>query len=119
MARSDLLVSLVKAGTTGDKRGFQTLAANGSSVLIVAGKKRSPAKPWANAGPQAVAVPSCASTAQSLPIPRPMYRLHNHGDHGHNPCECRATKPSDPPPKASNTSQVNQMIGRTNLHIEF
>ena|SRR5271165_3374637 len=26
MARSDLLVSLVKAGTTGDKRGFQTAA---------------------------------------------------------------------------------------------
>ena len=30
-----------------------SLAANGSSVLIVAGKKRSPAKPWANAGTQA------------------------------------------------------------------
>ena len=43
MARSDLLVSLVKAGTTGDKRGFHTAAeaiiaeerAKGTSILLV------------------------------------------------------------------------------------
>jgi hypothetical protein len=78
MARSDLLVSLVKAGTTGDKRGFQTLAANGSSVLIVAGKKRSPAKPWANAGPQAVAGPSCHGRRRQVrlnPCPFPVRRI--------------------------------------------